>query len=102
MARTVQNNIALAVFLLIGQAIERGELLYNVVTKFHYMAHVPDCAASLNPRILSTYTEESFVGKLASVYAALANGPYFATIQRSALLRYLTAMQLHLSRDLYS
>jgi hypothetical protein len=73
---------------------ERGELYYNVVFKHHFLGHVSESAASLNPRCLQTYTEESNVGRGAAIYAATANGPFENTVQRAVLSKFVLALTL--------
>ena len=42
-----------------------GLVRYNIVMKHHMMAHLPSMArmGGVNPRLLSTYTEESFISQ---------------------------------------
>jgi hypothetical protein len=45
-------------------AMQHGQIRYNVIQKHHMMAHLPGFArASMNPRLVAAYTEESFVGQ---------------------------------------
>ena len=45
-------------------AMQHGQVRYNVVHKHHMMNHLVGFArASVNPRLVATYTEESFVGQ---------------------------------------
>ena len=42
----------------------RGNCRYNIVHKHHVMMHIPQMARfSVNPRLVSTYMEESFIGQ---------------------------------------
>ena len=75
-------------------AIGRGEFLWNVVPKFHMLCHLSDQAQLLSPKATHTYKEESFVGRLTQLWAALANGPYFETVQKRALTRYLVGLEI--------
>jgi hypothetical protein len=68
-----------------------GNVRYNIVNKHHYLAHIPERAASLNPGKVSTYVEESFVSQGARLYNHGAFGP---TAQLSVLRKYLVAVQL--------
>ena len=70
---TDQQNIAFdrAVYeclcnyqLLARDAMDRGQVRWNIIQKHHMMAHLPEIARqSVNPRYVSTYVEESFVGQ---------------------------------------
>ena len=45
-------------------AMTSGQVRYNVVQKHHMMCHVPGhVRKSINARLTSAYTEESFVGQ---------------------------------------
>ena len=80
---------------LAGVAMRAGSMMYNVVSKHHYFAHLGD--EVLNPRMLSTYQEESMVGTGARIFAAAAFGPCKNVVQSTVLHRWLVALQLKLS-----
>ena len=65
------------------------QLLWKIVPKTHYMQHFPDEARLINPRVVQCYIEESYIGKLAQIWASARNGPYKEAIQFFALLKYL-------------
>jgi hypothetical protein len=45
-------------------SMSAGLVRYNVVQKHHMLAHIPQFArSSVNPRLVATYSEESFVGQ---------------------------------------
>ena len=52
------------------------QLLWKIVPKTHYMQHFPDEARLINPRVVQCYIEESYIGKLAQIWASARNGPY--------------------------
>ena len=45
-------------------SIERGHMKWQLTIKFHYLKHGANLAQFLNPKFGSTYTAESFVGKV--------------------------------------
>ena len=75
--------------LLRKRAKEAKQLLWKIVPKTHYMQHFPDEARLINPRVVQCYIEESYIGKLAQIWASARNGPYKEAIQFFALLKYL-------------
>ena len=69
-----------------------GNVRYNIVQKVHMLAHLPEIARkTINPRFVSTYTEESFVGQGARLYNRVA---YHDKQQKAVLSKYLIALQL--------
>ena len=45
-------------------AVRSGLVRYNIVSKHHYFCHLPDISANtVNPRLVSTYVEESLVAQ---------------------------------------
>lgn len=73
--------------------MDRGNVRYNLVYKFHYLVHLGDFAASINPHRVSTYTEESFVAQGARLWN---HGAFGAKTQEAVLQKYLIALQLKL------
>lgn len=71
--------------------MEAGRLRYNLVFKHHYLQHLCDTAATINPLRISTYTEESFVSQGARLYN---HGAFGANTQQAVLRKYLVAVQL--------
>ena len=51
--------------------------------------HFPAEAALISPRHVQCYIEESFIGKIAAIWASAKSGPHKETIQVVALLKYL-------------
>ena len=77
-----------------SQAIANGRSQWNIVHKHHAFWHLQQTLEIINPRFLSTYSEESMMKSGTLIYAAMATGLYFLKIQRKVLLRYLNALQL--------
>ena len=72
------------------------QLLWKIVPKTHYMQHFPDEARLINPRVVQCYIEESYIGKLAQIWASARNGPYKEATQFFALLKYLIWLVIEL------
>ena len=74
--------------LLRSRAKEAKQLLWHITPKTHYMQHFPAEARLINPRVVQCYIEESYIGKVAKIWASSKNGPHRETIQRLVLLKY--------------
>ena len=44
-------------------AMSAGQVRYNIVQKHHMMAHIPFFARNINPRMVATHVEESFIAQ---------------------------------------
>ena len=75
---------------------DRGDMLWQIVPKTHYMQHLALQSRLLNCRCVQVYKEESMVGKITAIYASCADGPYSNTIQFGTLVKYLTLLCLEL------
>ena len=64
--------------------------------KTHFMEHFPREARLISPRIVQCYIEESYIGKIAQLWASSKNGPYKDTIQFFALLKYFVWLTIEL------
>ena len=82
--------------LLRSRAKATKQLLWHIVPKTHYMQHFPDEAELISPKAVQCYIEESFIGKVAQIWASSKNGPYSETIQRTGLLKYLVWLAIEL------
>ena len=82
--------------LLRSRAKADKQMLWYISPKTHYMQHFPDEARLINPRVVQCYIEESFIGKIAAIWASTKNGPYSQVIQRTALLKYLVWLVIEL------
>ena len=78
-----------------------GLVKYQLMPKHHYFFHIALRAQgrTRNPRAYQTYIDESFVGRVCSIFERSQSGPYHDTIQKTVLLKYLTALNIHLSQD---
>ena len=72
------------------------QLLWHITPKTHFMQHFPQEARLISPRIVQCYIEESYIGKIAQIWASSKNGPYKETIQFFALLKYLVWLVIEL------
>ena len=72
------------------------QLLWQIKPKTHYMQHFPQEARLISPRLVQCYIEESYIGKIAQIWASSKNGPYKETIQFFALLKYLVWLTIEL------
>lgn len=79
---------------LVNCCTANGNLYFNVVPKHHYLCHVPEQSRLINPRFVHNYREESFVGRLTTIYASCANGRYKQVVQQTALTKYLVGLQI--------
>jgi hypothetical protein len=59
--------------------------------------HVAHMCGTMNPKYLSSYTEESMMKTGTRVYSSMAAGPYEETIQSKFLGRYTVALELEWS-----
>ena len=82
--------------LLRSRAKAAKQLIWHIIPKTHYMQHFPEEAKLISHRIVQCYIEESFIGKIAQIWASSKNGPYTDSIQRLALLKYLVWLAVEL------
>ena len=82
--------------LLRRKAKEDKNLLWHITPKLHYMQHFPQEARLINPRLVQCYIEESYIGKMAQIWASSKNGQYRESIQYWALLKYLVWLTIEL------
>ena len=83
--------------LLRSRAKAAKQLLWHIVPKTHYMQHFPQEARLISPRIVQCYIEESYIGKIAQIWASSKSGPYKDTIQYWVLLKYLVWLTIGLN-----
>jgi hypothetical protein len=74
-----------------------GLLYFNILPKHHYFVHVGFQAVVINPRYTHNYKEESFIGRLTTLYKSCAHGRYRGTVQRTALRKYVVGLSVLLS-----
>ena len=82
--------------LLRSRAKDQKWLLWHITPKTHYMQHFPTEAKLISPRVVQCYIEESFIGKIAQIWASTKNGPYSECIQAIGLLKYLVWLAIEL------
>ena len=83
--------------LLRTRAKDDQQLLWHIKPKSHYMQHFPQEARLISPRLVQCYIEESYIGKMAEIWASSKSGPYKETIQFEALLKYLVWLSIELN-----
>ena len=83
------QGVGMYLQLLRSRAKEAKQMLWWIQPKAHYMQHIPEEAKLINPKVVTCYIEESFIGKVAKVWISSKNGPYAETIQELVLLKYL-------------
>ena len=71
-----------------------GILAWQITPKVHYHMHWPLQAAVENPRMSQNYCEDIMVGRLTTMWAASAHGPYMGRIQASVLVKYWVTLIL--------
>ena len=77
-----------------ARAKEAKQLIWGIKPKLHYMQHFPDEAKLISPKVVQCYIEESFIGKVAQIWASSKSGPYSETIQQLSLLKYLVWLSI--------
>ena len=82
--------------LLRKRAKAAAHLPWHIVPKTNFMQHFPQEARLIAPRTVQCYIEESYIGKIAQIWASSKNGPYKDTIQFFALLKYLVWITIEL------
>ena len=82
--------------LLRSRAKEAKQMLWHITPKCHFLQHFPQEARLISPRAVQCYIEESYIGKIAQVWASSKNGPYRDVIQQLALLKYLVWLTIEL------
>lgn len=93
---TATEGVGKYIQLLRSRAKDAKQLLWHIVPKTHYMQHFPQEARLISPRVVQCYIEESYIGKIAKIWASSKNGPYSQTIQRVGLLKYLLWLAIEL------
>lgn len=81
-----------------NDALAKHKILWAITAKFHYFFHVALRCHWINPRWQQTYVDESMVGRICKLYRGCSNGPYHASVQKVALVKYLTALHILLGR----
>ena len=83
--------------LLRSRAKAATQLTWHITPKTHYIQHFPAEAKLISPRVVQCYIEESYIGKIAQIWAASKNGPCKETIQEISLLKYLVWLVIELN-----
>ena len=69
------QGVGMYLQLLRSRAKKAKQMLWWIQPKAHYMQHIPEEAKLINPRVVTCYIEESFIGKVAKVWISSKNGP---------------------------
>ena len=71
---TLINGILKVYSKLAVEANNRGDLLWNLTPKWHWLYHLGQKAVFINPRLVSCLVDEDFVGLLSVIVGASAQG----------------------------
>ena len=82
---------------LLKNAINRGVLLYPLVTKHHMVWHLADASRFLNPRVFWCYEFEDFIGDVVVSARSCLAGTQMRHIGAKILESYLLVLQVTLS-----
>ena len=82
-----------------GLCQEAGVFAWQVTPKMHALQHLASFPASLNPRWVQCYQEESGIGVTTAVWAKCAKGRYRKSIQRMVLMKRLVALVIRLQTE---
>ena len=93
------DNLGLSFQVLRHLSEKDGLLLWQIKPKVHIAMHVPFQAGLINPKNLQNYGEESLIGKVTGVWESSANGPYHASIQKQALVKWLLLWIIEVGLD---
>ena len=85
---------------LYADAEAREVKMYNVTIKSHYLWHIGQDAVYYNPRLGWTYSDEDFVGKVASLARATTVATTDITRPSIILRKYLAALMQRWMADL--
>ena len=75
-------------------SISEGNLAWNTTPKFHWVAHMVEQAAFLNPKYVSTYSGGTMVGYQASLAHACLNGTAPHKVPEKVLWRFRLGFHL--------
>lgn len=75
-------------------ALNSGFKLFNITPKWHYLAHVAEQALYLHPRCGWTFSDESFVGKVALLARASTGGIAVDTLCDIIAKKYTRGMYI--------
>ena len=81
-------------------AMQAGELMWNIIPKFHYWAELALQARCFNPRWCQCYRGESLIGRVMPLVSAGLNGPFRDTIQARVLEKYIVAFEVQITNVL--
>ena len=78
--------------------LANGRVAWNTVPKHHYFCHVGLRSEDLNPKWTQTYTNESVVGRICSIYKSCLNGQHDKVVQKSVLSKWFVGLQVDLAQ----
>lgn len=79
-------------------AYESDQCLYSFVPKMHYMAHMTQQAEYLNPRYVTCYSGEDYVGKMSQLAHTCLFGTPLHRLSHSMLCKYREAKFITFTR----
>ena len=77
-------------------SMEKDMKLWKVVPKHHYLWHLAEEASHLNPRMSWCYSNEDFVGKLATIGLSCRHGQAAAYRSKQLVDKYILGITLRL------
>ena len=90
LTRMGQNYQLLAV-----RAFDNQQMRWKCTPKLYYVAaHLADEASLVNPKCVQSYSIESMVGVVCSMYAKSQSGPWQQQIQKVVMMKYRAGLQL--------
>ena len=75
-------------------SISASKLAWSTTPKFHWVAHMVEQAAFLNPKYVSTYSGETTVGYQASLAHACLNGTAPHKVPEKVVWRFRLGLHL--------
>ena len=84
---------------LFDYGVQSGEPLYSVTIKSHYLWHMAKESVWYSPRLSWTYSDEDYVGKIASLCRSVTRSVPNVQRPRKLLEKWLLAMAVQWSED---
>ena len=78
--------------------MNRGDLLFNMTTKFHEVWHVIYFGRFLNPRMMWCYSFEDFIGKIKKAAQSCVCATQMHNILGTLVGNYILALSIELRK----
>ena len=79
-------------------SMHRGDLLFNMTTKFHEVWHVVYFGRFLNPRMMWCYSFEDFIGKIKKAAQSCVAATKMHNIPGKLMGNYILALSIELRK----